>query len=665
MASSHAQTRAVMHPIRCFALALGLTLLVAGRAVAAEADAKSPFADLTTNPLITAMRLSPDGKWIAGIGGTSGSKVFLVDADNLRATSVKVSGMPFGRTPGRNPINVNWIAHDLLAVDYDNEVSYSVDLTGRVVARLGERFIRRMPEKGASTAIVLAYRDLEDRDIDLVDARTGDRSKFRFDVPGKPLAWAFDQSGALRALTMMNTSFMAEQTRVSNWYRADERSPWQLLEETSINDDYWVPVRALPEPDALAVFSRRGRNTLAVVRYDTATRQHVEVMAGHPNEDILSFRGLDTPTFESVITAGLKPQVFWFDPRWATVQAAVDAAVPDRINLLHGDVRGRVLVSSFGGSDPGRWFLLDTTSWKLREVAEANPKIDPQRLRPVATVTYRARDGLAIPAYVTQPAGASGHPAPMVVLIHGGPNLRDHWAFDAEVQVLARAGYVVFQPQFRGSSGFGRTFEEAGYRQWGRAMQDDITDGVQWLVSQGIADPQRVCIYGASYGGYAALWGAVKTPQLYRCAVSFAGVSDLVAMLDHSIFDDSTPVSREIQRARIGDPETMREQLDAVSPLKHAVRVGVPVFIAHGERDVRVLASQSKKMAAMLKELSKPVESMWFDNEGHGFYWLANQDRYFKALLKFLDSHIGSAAAGTPAATQPPAAQPSTAGLSQ
>jgi dipeptidyl aminopeptidase/acylaminoacyl peptidase len=379
-------------------------------------------------------------------------------------------------------------------------------------------------------------------------------------------------------------------------------------------------------------------------------------MAGHPEQDILSFKGLDSPSFESVVTAGIKPQIFWFDSQWAKVQASVDAAVPGRVNLLQGNVQGKLLVASYGASDPGRWFLLDTNTSKLREIAEANARIDPKRLQAVETVTYRSRDGLTIPAYLTRPAIARTEPAPMVVLIHGGPNIRDQWVFDAEVQLLARAGYVVFQPQFRGSSGFGRRFEDAGYQQWGRAMQDDITDGVKWLVSERVADAKRICIYGASYGGYAALWGVIKTPELYKCGVSFAGISDLATWLEHSIFDDSTATSRELQRARVGDPRTMRQQLDDVSPLKHASQVNAPLLIAHGERDVRVLASQSKKMVAALKDLSKPVESMWFENEGHGFYWVANEERYYTALLKFLDKHIGN---GVPVAPAAPAASAS------
>ena len=181
-------------------------------------------------------------------------------------------------------------------------------------------------------------------------------------------------------------------------------------------------------------------------------------------------------------------------------------------------------------------------------------------------------------------------------------------------------------------------------------MQDDITDGVRQLIAQKVADPQRICIYGASYGGYAALWGVIKTPELYKCGISFAGVSDLNDMLSHSIFDDSNAASRELQRAHVGDPAKSRQALDEVSPLKHAKEVRVPLFIAHGEEDTRVLPSQSKDMVKALKALGKPVEWMPFEQEGHGFFWVDNHVKYYAAVLRFLQRHIGERPVPSPQA---------------
>ena len=396
----------------------------------------------------------------------------------------------------------------------------------------------------------------------------------------------------------------------------------------------------LPQANTLAVVSRHGRDTVAVFKYDIAARQHLEVMAAHAQDDIVLVDGLDEQNVERVVTAGLRAQTFWFDPRWAGLQASVDAALPQRVNHLQGDGNGRVLVTSAGDVDPGRWYILDTRTAKLRQIAVAMPHLRPESMRPMQTLRYSARDGLGIPAYLTLPAGPAGQPAPTVVLIHGGPNFRNRWGWDAEVQMLANAGYAVFQPQFRGSAGFGRRFEEAGYRQWGRGMQDDITDGVRHLIDKGITDPARVCIYGASYGGYAAMWGAIKTPELYRCGISFAGISDLADMLSSGWWDDSTVISREIARSRVGDPDKDKGALDEVSPLKHADRVRIPLLIAHGENDIRVLPSQSKAMVRALQKAGRPVDWLPLEEEGHSLMWIRSRVRYYTAVLNFLDQHL-------------------------
>lgn len=594
---------------------------------------------------VGSLSLSPDGRYVAGIAYTeSATAAFLMDLE-ADAANLRLLAKP-ERDPryvyGQIPIAVNWVTNDLLAVDYNNRESVSIDLSGKQVASLGERFIRRMSKAGPLAESVLVYRDEEDGDIDLVNARTGNRQRFRVSLPGKPAAWAFDESGELRAVTMIDSSRWSGTSKISNWYRRAATQDWQLLQEWPVSalNEVWYPFDVLPQADTLAVSSRQGRDTWAVFKYDAVSRQHVELMAAHARDDILLVEGLDAPNVERVITGGLRPQTFWFDARWASLQAGIDAALPGRTNDLQGDKNGRVLVTSYGDVDPGRWYVLDTRTSKLREIVAAMPKIDPAGMHTKQTMRYAARDGLSIPAYLTRPAGSDGQPAPTVVLIHGGPHVRDRWDWDQEVQMLAESGYVVFQPQFRGSSGFGRRFEDAGYRQWGRSMQDDIADGVRYLVQEKIADPARVCIVGASYGGYAAMWGAIKTPELYRCAASFAGVSDLADWLSSGLWDDTSPVTRAIRRDRIGDPDKDRIALDEISPLKHADRLRTPIFIAHGSLDRRVLASQSRAMVEALKRAGQPVEWMWFDEDGHGFSTAKSRVRYYAALLDFLGRHL-------------------------
>jgi len=267
---------------------------------------------------------------------------------------------------------------------------------------------------------------------------------------------------------------------------------------------------------------------------------------------------------------------------------------------------------------------------------------------------YKADDGLSIPAYLTRPDRPQGA-APLVVMVHGGPWVRDHWEWDDLVQLLAAHGYAVFQPQFRGSSGFGKRFEQAGVDQWGLGMQDDITAGVRDLVDRGIADPARICIYGANYGGYAAMWGLAKTPQLYRCGISFAGVSDLYAMLRDGSDRARSVMYHERMAVELASRLRDRAQLDAVSPLRQVDRIVAPLLIAHGESDQRVPISHSRKMAYALKQADKPVETLYFPREGHGFSKPSSRMRFYSAVLEFLDRHIGDRRAAAAAASKPTA----------
>ena len=266
-------------------------------------------------------------------------------------------------------------------------------------------------------------------------------------------------------------------------------------------------------------------------------------------------------------------------------------------------------------------------------------------MRPMQIVSYRSLDGTEIPAYLTLPADGARN-APAVVLVHGGPVVRDRWAWNPEVQMLASRGYAVLQPQFRGSAGFGRKFESAGYGEWGRAMQDDVTAGAQWLAAQGFADPRRMCVYGASYGGYAALWALVKTPRLFRCGASLAGVSDLGLLLA----GDSDANKREVGRLElarmIGQTRQEARRLDDVSPLRHAARIEAPVLLAHGNLDQRVPLVHSEKMLEALRAGGKQVEWIELRGERHGMANAENRERFYNALFAFLARNTEAPAPG-------------------
>jgi dipeptidyl aminopeptidase/acylaminoacyl peptidase len=280
----------------------------------------------------------------------------------------------------------------------------------------------------------------------------------------------------------------------------------------------------------------------------------------------------------------------WLDPAMAALQQRVDAALQGLVNRLSVPLRGDspwVLVESFADVQPQRSFLFNRETGKFVALGGAHPQIDRREMAQTDFFRIEARDGRRIPAYLTLPAGEPKKPLPMVVLVHGGPWVRGmSWRWDAEVQFLASRGYAVLQPEFRGSTGFGREHFEAGFKQWGRAMQHDVADAARWAVKQGHADAQRICIAGASYGGYAVLMGLINDPDLYRCGIDWVGVSDIGLM--YSIgWSDISDRFREYGMPRmIGDPKEDAAMLDSVSPLRRAAEIRRPLLMAYGAWDI-------------------------------------------------------------------------------
>ncbi len=636
----------ISHEVKMNTLCLLPLLLWCAAAIAGEPAGLT--LDQAINPKrIVSARLSPDGKHIAAIGVTGENRGLILINTDTGASRLLVSGTEAWDKSwfrDKEPRFAMWVSNDMIAVDY-GYTSQSIDLNGRFVKYVGDGLIGKAEPGNPDSPLLIVYTERDHSELGSVNARTGEFKRFRLPMSGKPVHWAFDKRGNLRAVTVRNSAFWRDVTTMSNWYkRAD--GEWEKLAEFKMTEPYWLPLQASDDEGKLVISSNVGRDTTAVYAYDTRTRLIGDMMAGHPTVD-LAVDGIDLEAPRSVVTLGLKPQRVWLDAEWQSIQDGIDAALPGNINVLSGNPAGRVLVYSYSDVNPGVWYIFDRAAGTLRPVAMHNAQVDAARMRPMEAITYPARDGLTIPAYLTRPAGKSG-PQPMVVMIHGGPAVRDHWGWDTGPQLLAAHGYAVFQPQFRGSTGFGRTFAEAGFGQWGLAMQDDITDGVNHLVRQGIADPRRICIYGASYGGYAALWGLVKTPELYRCGVSFAGVVDLEYMFsDNSDVNDSK-LGREFSRLTIGDPKRSKEQFAAVSPLKQAHRIQAPLLLMHGAEDRRVPIAHSKLLMKELTLHGKPFEWHEFEQEGHGLGLVRNERIYYEKLIKFLDQHIGDKpAAGT------------------
>lgn len=430
------------------------------------------------------------------------------------------------------------------------------------------------------------------------------------------------------------------------FYREGSGSEWQLVAAPA-DEALREFVLGFSADDSIAYLQSEQKNGPDIIyAFDLATRTRKQVLRDddHDPAGIIYRNGTRIPVGASFNDG--KPRNAFFDDAApeARLYRSLEAAFGDEnaVNITSQTSDGRyALVKVWSDRNPGDFYVFDTVEKKAEHLLSRRDWFDPERMATVRPFQLKARDGTPLHGLMTLPSGSTGKSLPMVVLPHGGPyGEQDVWGFDTETQMLANAGYAVLQVNFRGSGGYGLAFRHAGAREWGGKMQDDVTDATRWAVQQGIADPARICIYGGSYGAYASLMGVAKEPALYQCAVGYIGVYDLPTM--HTDGDVQRRGSGETYlREWIGE----REQLGAVSPNRMADRIKVPVFLAAGGEDERAPIAHSKMMEKALRGAGVPVETLYYPNEGHGFYVEANRLEYYTRLLGFLSRHIGGAAA--------------------
>lgn len=405
----------------------------------------------------------------------------------------------------------------------------------------------------------------------------------------------------------------------------------------SVDKSTWLDVGFFPQAFTASqdIVYMRGpdKNGFAVVR-------KLNISTGEFLESVFAIDGidanglaLDPVTLQPAGVRYIEHQriVQYFDDSLAALQRSIDAVSPDTANEIvsMSSDRRKVLIHSSSDVDAGTYTFLDRDKNALSLVAEAMPGLPPDMMSPIEPVSYAARDGLTIPAYLTVPRGKAPENLPVVVLPHGGPSSRDDQSFWFLSQFLASRGYAIFQPNFRGSSGYGRSFEMAGRREWGGKMQEDVTDGTHWLIEQGIADPDRVCIVGWSYGGYSAAMGAIQNPDLYQCAASINGVLNLPRL----IADDLKYIGGSVWTRHMGFED---ENSKSVSPYHQAERIQIPMLIIQAKDDPRVHLDQGKRMADRLKRLKKQVQYVAVDLGGHNMSNEGARQTILRSLESFL-----------------------------
>jgi dipeptidyl aminopeptidase/acylaminoacyl peptidase len=428
---------------------------------------------------------------------------------------------------------------------------------------------------------------------------------------------------------------------------------FQLMVRDNADSD-WRPLLTIPSEDALTsdviafsgdgnsllVTSSAGAQTGRLARVDIATGA-LEVLAEDPEADISGVR-IHPDTREPQIVTVLKARSEYLvlDPSVADDLAAIRALHPgDPVFSDHDDADDIWLISFTNDAGPVPYYAYDRTTRTAKFLFEHRPDLSNYELASMEPFSFTARDGLTIHGYLSFPPGADRTGLPTVLNVHGGPWHRDAWGFGPEAQWLANRGYLCIQVNFRGSTGYGKDFVNAGDREWGARMQDDLSDAVAYAIGQGWADPQRVAIYGGSYGGYAALAGATFTPDIYRCAVDIVGPSNLITLIQ-SVPPYWAPVIAQFHQ-RVGDPEKDAEFLWSRSPLSRVEDIVIPLLIAQGANDPRVKQAEAEQIVAALEKAGIEHEYMLFPDEGHGFAKPENRLRFYAAADQFLARHLG------------------------
>lgn len=658
--------------------ALLLALCACVPAVAADDVAapskRVPIEAFTRQPKLSSIKFSPDGKWLAALESYQG-RMNITTLELATGTLRHVTEFPdfdvdsFSWVSSSRLILSLWDSKAAAGVQMGGGLfAVNVDGTGGKVLRYTAhtcslewpagcwrrvRPFKRIP--GAVDEMLVLSNDRSERSFDVyrMNTRTGQMRLVSVDNPGGVTHWVVDHDGVPRAAMSLDGRAMKR----TMWYRDDANSLWRKIAVFDAYAPQFEPL-TMTRDGTLYVASNLDRDKMAIHKFDPKTGRPGETVLAHSlvdldpeNDDPMAPGGL-IRLDEDGNLAGFqinadRPQAVWVLDRYAKAQATLDRALGEGVRLLDVFEDGRVLALQANDRDPGTYYLYETTKGQVRELYRPRDWIDPARMGATQVFRYKARDGLEIPSYLTIPSGKQPHALPLVVWVHGGPWARDDWGWDNYVQFFASRGYAVFQPNYRGSEGFGIRHMTASFKQAGQSMQDDVTDGVKELVRQGLVDAKRICIAGGSYGGYATMMGLIREPDLFRCGIDYVGVVDLrwwidLGYTDFNSFDRYGADSAERHlKLTIGDPDKDLAMMEANSPRLHADKVKAPVLIVHGGLDRRVPIVHGEAMRDALKSAGKQVEWLVYPQEAHGVIKPENLNDMFARWESFLDANIG------------------------
>jgi len=647
-----------VRPARLIASLAALSL--SGSFAVAEQLPVEAFASL---PNVSYVQLSPDGKFLAALvkisenGAIVGAAVQIVDVASetgyplayARTEEFKINWIRWAsnryvlvsaRYPTRR-YNIDTMETRLAAADTKTRDLRSVLPPGYLdrqnwIPQFQDDVVDLLP--GEEDYILLAG-NFKSPSISRVIKVALGKNSVRNVVRDRPgvVGWTTDRQSRVRI------AVHRDQTTYSVRHRAADANNWDTLWEfEAFSADQVWPLGFGKDPQTLYVRAYHdGR--YAVFRVDLGDPDlEKELVFSDPVYDVdggLIYSKLsgDVIGIRYSTDGGF---TFWSDEH-RRLQQAINDALPDSVNILYGlsDDERRYVVLSTSDTEPGTYYIGDRDQKRLMQVATRYPALSRDNLAEKRNVDYEARDGLSIEGFLTLPRDSGERPFPTVIFPHGGPISFDDGGFDYWTQFFANSGYAVLQMNFRGSAGYGYDFMKSGLQSWGLEMQNDVEDGTRWLIAEGIADPDRICVVGASYGGYAALMEAARNPDLYRCVVSFAGVTDVAYLVNsHRRF-----TNYEIVKEQIGSD---RKELRQRSPVNLAESIDIPVLLAHGTDDRRVDVQHSRKMRRALERNGKDVQYIEFEEGDHFLSHEAHRIELFRQMDAFLQHYLGGSGAG-------------------
>jgi dipeptidyl aminopeptidase/acylaminoacyl peptidase len=655
---------------------LFLALLLLAMAVSLLA-AEVPITDFTRHPQYLTVKISPNGEYLAATAIVGGQTMLeLVNTADMRPRVLRPR-------EGDDIANYWWVAPDRVMYTEGVHVGgidrpiatgelFSVKADGTDAALLFG-FRAGAASESSHTATLIKKQTADMATGDLIAPLRDDPlhalvASYAWNGPGHsasslgayPEAFRIDlRDGKKTPITtspMRSAEFLADHKGVIRfalgvdadqfrkvWYRDAQGGNWQLLHDESKQRERFTPLM-FDRTNASAYVTCDGANNVGgICRWDAATRKQDVLWSASDSAAIQLLPTADELDAFAIRSMPGRPAVTLLDksaPEAALLVAMMKQLPGEDIVPTSASRDGKKTVFfAHADVDPGVFYLHDADKNKTVELFQSRPWIKPEQMASKEPIGFKARDGLGLHGYVTRPPGKeTAKQLPTVVLVHGGPyGIRDSWDFDPEVQLLASRGYAVLQVNYRGSGGFGEAFMHAGYREWGGKMQDDVTDATHWAIDQGIADAKRICIYGASYGGYAAMEGAVKEPDLYKCAIADAGVYDLRLMYTRGD-TQQTLFGENFLKMILGEDQA---ELAARSPITQLDRLKAAVMLIAGGADTRVPSVQGENLHNALLQRKVDHEWIYERTEGHGFYTEAHVTEMLQKVLAFLDRQIG------------------------